>query len=103
MLLFECSVDDAKLLEDFKKEIPNQATIIKPFALDGNAVIQLLVEVTKITAPLVAGYLMANRNNNKITIKKNGVDITMMLSKKMINKLELEKKITEMISDDNSK
>jgi len=86
MIIIEVKKNDKAIVEDLMQQ-RDSVRVVEPFGLDGEAIVQLVVEITRITAPLIAGIIIANITTNKITVKEKGVNITMSLSKK--NKTEL--------------
>jgi len=94
MLILEAKKNDRDIFGELIKQ-EDSVQIVEPSNLDGEAIVQLVVEITKITAPLIAGIILAHIGTNKISIKRNGVNITMPLSKKNLKKAAL---ITELLN-----
>ena len=88
MLVLEAKKQDIQMLDELT-QLTDYTRMVQPSNLDGDTIIQLFVEINKVTAPLVAGIILAHINSNKIKIKKNGIDITMLLTKKNLGKKEL--------------
>lgn len=98
MLVLEVEKQNIELLQELI-QLPDYTQIVEPSNLDGEAIIQLFVEINKVTAPLVAGIILAYVNSNKIKIKKNGINITMLLTKKNLKKVDLIKELLKMGED----
>ena len=99
MLVIEVKKEDSNILEELIKQ-EKEVQLVEPSNLDGDSLIQLFLEMSKITAPIIASIIIANKNSNKITIKKNGVNITMALSKRNFRKAELINYLIEMQAED---
>ena len=85
MLVLEVEKQNVQILQELI-QLPDYTQVVEPSNLDGEAIIQLFIEINKVTAPLVAGIILAYINSNKIKIKKNGINITMLLTKKISKK-----------------
>ena len=102
MLIIEVKKEDREVLEEFIQQ-DKEVQLVEPSNLDGAAILQLFIEVTKITAPIIASIIIANINSNKITIKRNGVNITMALTKRNLKKAELINQLLDMQAEDAEK
>lgn len=102
MLVLEVRKGDFQIIQELAG-LTDYTQIVEPSHLDGEALIQLLVEVNKVTAPLVAEIILAHLNSNKIKIKKGGVCITMLLTKRSLKKAELVKELLKMGEDEQKK
>ena len=100
MIILEVRKNDEEILKELMDQ-KDSVQLVEPSNLDGEIIVQLIVEITKITAPLIAGIIIAHINMNKITIKKNGVNITMLLNKKNLEKAALIKELLNMQINDN--
>lgn len=89
MITLEVKKSDDEIIQDIL-ELDNVQKI-SPSYFDGDAIVQIIVEITKVTVPAVAGIILTYINSDKLKIKRNGVNITMLLRKKNLNKLELIK------------
>lgn len=99
MLVLEVAKQDVQILQELI-QLSEYTQVVEPSNLDGEAIIQLFIEINKITAPLVAGIILAYINSNKIKIKKNGINITMLLTKKNLKKVDLIKELLKIGEDD---
>ena len=95
MLVLEIEKHDVQIIQELAS-LTDYTQVVKPSNLDGEAIIQLFIEINKVTAPLVAGIILTYINSNKIKIKKNGVNITMLLTKKNLKKTELIKELLKI-------
>lgn len=99
MLVLEVEKQNVHILQELI-QLPNYTQVVEPSNLDGEAIIQLFIEINKVTAPLVAGIILAYINSNKIKIKKNGINITMLLTKKNLKKVDLIKELLKIGEDE---
>ena len=99
MLVLEVEKKNVHILQELI-QLPNYTQVVEPSNLDGEAIIQLFIEINKVTAPLVAGIILAYINSNKIKIKKNGINITMLLTKKNLKKVDLIKELLKIGEDE---
>lgn len=99
MLVLEVEKQNVQILQELI-QLPDYTQVVEPFNLDGEAIIQLFIEINKVTAPLVAGIILAYINSNKIKIKKNGINITMLLTKKNLKKVDLVKELLKIGEDE---
>ena len=99
MLVLEVEKQNVQILQELI-QLPDYTQVVEPSNLDGEAIIQLFIEINKVTAPLVAGIILAYINSNKIKIKKNGINITMLLTKKNLKKVDLVKELLKIGEDD---
>jgi len=89
MVILETQKSNKEELLELQKQFQNQCEIIDYSSSESHEVVQLLIEVTKITAPYIAGFLTAKLSSEIIRVKKNGIDITTRLSKRGINKAKM--------------
>jgi len=99
VIVLEVCRNDIEIVKELVEQ-NDYVKILEPSNFDGDAIIQLIIEITKITAPLIAGVIIANSNGNKITIRRKGVNITMILNKKNLDKIELIKELLSMQKED---
>lgn len=99
MLVLEVEKQNIQILQELI-QLPEYAQVVEPSNLDGEAIIQLFIEINKVTAPLVAGIILAYINSNKIRIKKNGINITMLLTKNNLKKVDLIKELLKIGEDE---
>lgn len=99
MLVLEVEKQNVQILQELI-QLPDYTQVVEPSNLDGEAIIQLFTEINKTTAPLVAGVILAYINSNKIKIKKNGINITMLLTKKNLKKVDLIKELLKIGEDE---
>ena len=99
MIVLEVHKSDAEILKELMEQ-KDSVHLVELSNFDGESIVQLMVEITKITAPLIAGIIIANMHMNKITIRRKGVNITMLLTKKNLEKKVLIKELLNMQDDD---
>lgn len=99
MLVLEVEKQNVQILQELI-QLPDYTQVVEPSNLDGEAIIQLFIEINKVTAPLVAGIILAYINSNKIKIKKNGINITMLLIKKNLKKVDLIEELLKIGEDE---
>ncbi len=99
MLVLEVEKQNVQILQELI-QLPDYTQVVEPSNLDGEAIIQLFIEINKVTAPLVAGIILAYINSNKIKIKKNGINITMLLTKKNLKKVDLIEELLKIGEDE---
>ena len=99
MLVLEVEKQNVQILQELI-QLPDYTQVVEPSNLDGEAIIQLFIEINKVTAPLVAGINLAYIKSNKIKIKKNGINITMLLTKKNLKKVDLVKELLKIGEDE---
>ena len=75
MLVFEVLQDDKELIEEilqvFSVETTNEID-----SLAGDDIIQILVPLTSIVAPLAAQVLQKFFDDNRVTIKYDGIEVS---------------------------
>ena len=94
MLLLEMPLENNDF-DELKKVLSNDSyTIIKPKHVDGQAVIQALIDVAKVSVPALVTYLIGRKSLVTMTWKYNGkVDLEMTAA---VNKKELtEQKLSD--------
>lgn len=99
MLVLETEKQNIQIIQELM-QIKDYTQVVEPSNLDGEAIIQLFIEMNKVTAPLVAGIILTYMNSNKIKIKKNGINITMLLTKKNLKKVDLIKELLKIGEDE---
>ena len=99
MLLIEVKKSDKEIVEKLIAQ-KGEVQVIEPSSLDGEAIMQLFIKITEITAPIIAGIIFTYIKSNKIIIKRDGVNITMTLSKRNLKKAELIKELMNMQEED---
>ena len=80
MLVLEVEKQNVQILQELI-QLPDYTQVVEPSNLDGEAIIQLFIEINKVTAPLVAGIILAYINSNKIKINLKKVDLVKELLK----------------------
>lgn len=63
MLVLEVEKQNVQILQELI-QLPDYTQVVEPSNLDGEAIIQLFIEINKVTAPLVAGIILAYINSN---------------------------------------
>lgn len=99
MIVVEISSNNESLKNQLDQFITEE---IVTYKFDGAEIIQLLIEITKVTAPVIAGVLIGKLESGKITVKKNGIEMTTKLTKKGINKIKLAEELLKLDNDDES-
>lgn len=99
MLLIEVKKSDKEIVEKLIAQ-KDKVQVVEPSNLDGEAIMQLFIRITEITAPIIAGIIVTYINSNKIIIKKDGINITMTFSKRNLKKAELIKELMNMQKED---
>lgn len=99
MLVLETEKQNIQIIQELM-QIKDYTQVVEPSNLDGEAIIQLFIEMNKVTAPLVSGIILTYMNSNKIKIKKNGINITMLLTKKNLKKVDLIKELLKIGEDE---
>lgn len=81
--------------DELKKALPSDSyTIITPKHIDGQAVIQALIDIAKVSVPALVTYLIGRKSLVNMTWKYNGeIDLEMTAA---VNKKELtEQKLSD--------
>lgn len=94
MLLLEMPLENNDF-DELKKVLSNDSyTIIIPKHIDGQAVIQALIDIAKVSVPALVTYLIGRKSLVNMTWKYNGkVDLEMTAA---VNKKELtEQKLSD--------
>lgn len=77
MIVIETNFDNKCLLDGFKEQFDSAEEYVVS-ALDGNDVVQILIPLSYIIAPLVAKTVQEIFANNKISVKFDGIEIKSM-------------------------
>ncbi len=86
MLLFELYDEDDILIEAFNKQLLDNVLSIRKSSFEGGDCLQLIVELVKVSIPILAGIICTNIKHIKskrIKIKYKGVDISTNLKENM--------------------
>lgn len=76
MLIFEVLQEDSDLLSELTSLLDIENYEVD--SLDGNDIIQVLVPLASILAPVISQTIQKYFDNNRITIKFDGVEISAM-------------------------
>lgn len=80
MVTFLVAENDLGIFDEIMKECPEQVHCIKiEDSLDGQSMMQLVIELCTITIPLVEVLIINNWNNKKVIIEIEGKKITVFL------------------------
>jgi len=97
LIVFETDIENVDLVDDFialdtlVNKNGNFTTVIP---LDGNQLLQIIVPIVSIVAPLVAQTVQKYFADNRVTIKINGIEISAQgygNAMKLLNRLLQEK------------
>ncbi len=84
MITFLVAENDLDIFNEINEICPEQVHYINIEAsLDGQAAMQVIVEISKVTIPLLASIIINYINNRKIVIKENGKEITTFLKERL--------------------
>lgn len=70
----------------------NEYSIVRPKFIDGTEIIQIFVELTKMTIPPLVTYFIGRKAKGNLTLKYNGkveLELTASISKKEVSEHEL--------------
>ena len=100
MVVFETSLENKYLLDELSLQFDNDFSSNKYTinSLDGNDVVQVLLPLSYIIAPLVAKTVQKLFSNDNITIKFDGIEISGMGYKKamkMLNEIHIFRTLDE--------
>lgn len=88
--------------EDIKVYPTIKYSIIEPKNFDGTDIVQLFIEVSKVSIPAIAAYLVAKRDSNSITVKytdgKISAEIKTSLGNKKLNQIQLHNYLEKLLS-----
>lgn len=75
MIVFEVQQSDKDIIDDIITSVPNEG-VIKVDSLGSNDIIQILIPLVSITVPVFSQILQKYIDNQRVTIKYDGVEIS---------------------------
>lgn len=75
MLIVEVQQSDKDIIDDIITSIPNEG-VIKVDSLGSNDIIQILIPLVSITAPIFSQIFQKYMDSQRVTIKYDGVEIS---------------------------
>lgn len=75
MLIIEVQQSDKDIIDDVVTSFPNDG-IIKVDSLDSNDIVQILIPIVSITLPIFAQIWQKYSDNQRVTIKYDGIEIS---------------------------
>lgn len=87
MIIIEVQQSDKDIIDDIVTSFPN-AVVIKVDSLDSNDIIQILIPLVSITAPIFAQIWQKYSDNQRVTVKYDGVEISAKNAEQAMELLE---------------
>lgn len=87
MLVFEIMPDAVDVKEDILSALPN-SNVASVDSLDGNDFLQILVPLVSVIMPIISQILQKYFDDNRVTIKYDGVEISALGYDKAMNILK---------------
>lgn len=87
MLIVEVQQSDKDVIDDIITSIPNEG-VIKVDSLGSNDIIQILIPLVSITAPIFSQILQKYIDSQRVTIKYDGVEISAKSAEQAMELLE---------------
>lgn len=87
MLVFEIKPDAVDVKEDILSALPN-SNVTSVDSLDGNDFLQILVPLVSVIMPIISQILQKYFDDNRVTIKYDGVEISALGYDKAMNILK---------------
>ena len=75
MIVFEVQQSDKDIIDNIITSVPNKG-VIKVDSLGSNDIIQILIPLVSITVPVFSQILQKYIDNQRVTIKYDGVEIS---------------------------
>jgi hypothetical protein len=102
MVVIETKIENKELLNEIAKSLVN-TEFVESRSLDGNDIVQLVVPVVSIIAPLVAITIQKIFIDERVTIKYGNIELTAMTYEKAVKLLrellQLEKKESDISNE----
>ncbi|MCH5262151.1 MAG: hypothetical protein J1F42_04495 [Lachnospiraceae bacterium] len=95
MIVFEVQQSEKDIIDDIITSVPNEGAI-KVDSLGSNDIIQILIPLVSITVPVFSQILQKYIDNQRVTIKYDGVEIA---AKSADQAMELLKKLKAQKDD----
>ena len=87
MILVEVQQSDKDIIDDIITSVPNEG-VIKVDSLGSNDIIQILIPLVSITVPVFSQLLQKYMDNQRVTIKYDGVEISAKSAEQAMELLE---------------
>ncbi len=87
MLIVEVQQSDKDIIDDIITSVPNEG-VIKVDSLGSNDIIQILIPLVSITVPVFSQLLQKYMDNQRVTIKYDGVEISAKSAEQAMELLE---------------
>jgi hypothetical protein len=99
MLVFEITQDENILIDEIKNSIPD-ITINPVDSISGDDIVQILVPLAAIIAPVTAQTIQKYFSDNRVTIKFDGVEVSALGYDKAMKILKEVLKAKDTENDD---
>ncbi|MDE7199349.1 MAG: hypothetical protein K2O15_10760 [Lachnospiraceae bacterium] len=87
MIIVEVQQSDKDIIDDIITSVPNEG-VIKVDSLGSNDIIQILIPLVSITVPVFSQLLQKYMDNQRVTIKYDGVEISAKSAEQAMKLLE---------------
>ena len=87
MIIVEVQQSDKDIIDDIITSVPNEG-VIKVVSLGSNDIIQILIPLVSITVPVFSQLLQKYMDNQRVTIKYDGVEISAKSAEQAMELLE---------------
>ena len=87
MIIIEVQQSDKDIINDIATSFPNEG-VIKVDSLGSNDIIQILIPLASITAPIFAQIWQKYSDNQRVTVKYDGVEISAKNAEQAMELLE---------------
>ena len=87
MLIFEVLQNESAIVEDIKNSLKSNEKV-KINSFDGTDIIQIIVPTLSIVAPLLFQTVQKYFDNDKVSVKLNGIEVNAMGYEKAMKLLE---------------
>lgn len=98
MLIVEVQQSDKDIIDDIVTSIPNEG-VIRVDSLSSNDIIQILIPLVSITVPVFSQLLQKYMDNQRVTIKYDGVEISAKSEEQAMELLEKLKERKDEIAE----
>lgn len=99
MLVFEIAYDELEIKEEMMSYFPHEAENATNIdCLDGSDIIQILVPLVSVVMPIISQILQKYWDNDRVTIKYDGIEISALgyeKAMKILEKVVAEREATE--------
>jgi len=83
-IIFEVDKSDTQLSHDIEQSVGGYAEIVSIDSFSGGDVIQVVITISAIVAPVVSELVKKYYESNKVTIKYDNIEITALGVKKVL-------------------